>query len=224
MPDVSRQSYPFDLPDLPYAYDALEPHIDATTMRLHHDKHHKSYVDKLNEALSREPGLQKLPLVELLRSADKLPDPLRTAVKNNGGQHLNHDLFWQTLGPADASGSAREPRGALGGAIAAEFGSFAAFREKFSDTAVKHFASGWVSLTREKSGGLRIRELHDQQVPEPWETVPVLILDVWEHAYYVKYQNRRPEFVAAFWNVVDWDKAEERYQRGRPGGTSGSAV
>jgi Fe-Mn family superoxide dismutase len=224
MPDVSRQSYPFELPDLPYAYEALEPYIDATTMRLHHDKHHKAYVDKLNEALAREPELQQLTLVELLRGADKLPDALRAAVKNNGGQHFNHDLFWRSLGPADASGAAREPRGELARAIAAEFGSFDAFRERFSDAAAKHFASGWVALSREKEGGLRIRELHDQQVPEPWETVPVLILDVWEHAYYVKYQNRRAEFVAAFWNVVAWDQAEERFQRGRTGATSGSAV
>jgi Fe-Mn family superoxide dismutase len=209
MPDVSRQTYPFQLPELPYAYGALEPHIDEATMRLHHDKHHKTYVDKLNEALSTRPELQKIPLIELLRDVDKLPDAVRTPVKNNGGQHYNHDLFWNSLAPAGGS-AGREPGGELGKLLAAEFGSFTAFREKFSDTAVKHFASGWVSLLVDSGGKPRIVELHDQQVPTPWGATPLFILDVWEHAYYVKYQNRRAEFVAAFWNVVDWNKAEER--------------
>ena len=217
MPDVSRQTYPFSLPDLPYPHSALEPHIDETTMRLHHDKHHKAYVDKLNDALAKEPELQKLTLIALLKDAAKLPDGLRTAVTNNGGQHFNHDLFWNSLAPAGNSGAAREPRGELAKAISAEFGSFQAFREKFSDVAVKHFASGWVALVLER-GKLAIVELHDQQVPAPWEATPVFIIDVWEHAYYVKYQNRRPEFVAAFWNVLDWAKAEERFTRGRSGG------
>lgn len=213
MPDVSRQTYPFSLPDLHYPYGSLEPHIDEATMRLHHDKHHKAYVDKLNDALAKEAELQKLTLIELLRGVDKLPEPVRTAVANNGGQHYNHDLFWNSLAPA--GGPAREPRGELGKAITADFGSFTAFREKFSDKAVKHFASGWVALTLDRGGKLAILELHDQQVPKPWEATPIFIVDVWEHAYYVKYQNRRPEFVAAFWNVVDWDKAEERFTRGR---------
>lgn len=213
MPEASRQTYPFALPDLPYPYAALEPHIDETTMRLHHDKHHKTYVDKLNDALANAPDLQKLPLVELLQRVDQLPDAVRTAVRNNGGQHYNHDLFWNSLAPAGAAGG--EPRGELGKAIAAEFGSFAAFREKFTDTAVKHFASGWVALVLQRGGKLRIVELHDQQVPAPWESAPLFIVDVWEHAYYVKYQNRRPEFLAAFWNVVNWNKAEERFTRGR---------
>lgn len=217
MPDVSRQTYPFSLPDLPYPYSALEPHIDETTMRLHHDKHHKTYVDKLNEALATEPELQKIALIELLKGVDKLPATLRTAVKNNGGQHFNHDLFWNSLGPASASGATREPRGELGKAIAADFGSFQAFRDKFTDAAVKHFASGWVALVLERGGKLAITELHDQQVPTPWESAPIFIVDVWEHAYYVKYQNRRPDFLAAFWNVVDWGKAEDRFSRGRSG-------
>jgi Fe-Mn family superoxide dismutase len=212
MAEAARQTYPFNLPELPYPYGALEPHIDEATMRLHHDKHHKTYVDKLNEALAKAPDLQKLTLIELLRGVDKLPDAVRTAVKNNGGQHFNHDLFWNSLAPAAA---AREPGGELGKAIAAEFGSFSAFREKFSDTAVKHFASGWVSLVKDSGGKLQILELHDQQVPKPWEYTPLFIIDVWEHAYYVKYQNRRPEFVAAFWNVVDWNKAEQRFQQSR---------
>lgn len=210
MPDVPRQTYPFSLPDLPYAYDALEPHIDEATMRLHHDKHHKTYVDKLNEALAKEPALQKQPLVELLRDVDKLPDGVRTAVRNNGGQHFNHDLFWNSLG---APGGAREPAGALGKAITADFGSLDEFKKKFSDTAVKHFASGWVALIS-RGGKLQVVELHDQQVPSPWDATPLLIVDVWEHAYYLKYQNRRPDFLAAFWKVVDWDKASERFERG----------
>jgi superoxide dismutase, Fe-Mn family len=213
MHDVSRQTYPFALPDLPYPYDALEPHVDEATLRLHHDKHHKAYVDKLNDALATEPELQKLTLIELLRGIDKLPEKSRAAVKNNGGQHFNHDLFWNSLAPANGAGGA--PAGDLGQAIAAEFGSFAAFREKFSDLAAKHFASGWVSLTASRDGKLRILELHDQQVPTPWDATPLFIIDVWEHAYYLKYQNRRPEFIAAFWNVLDWRKAEERFGRSR---------
>ncbi len=211
MSDVLRQTHPFTLPDLPYPYDALEPHIDEATMRLHHDKHHKSYVDKLNDALATETALHKLTLIELLQGIDKLPEKVRTAVKNNGGQHFNHDLFWNSLAP----GATREPGGELGKAIAAEFGSFSAFREKFTDVAVKHFASGWVSLTLGRGGKLQIVELHDQQVPTPWDATPLFIIDVWEHAYYIKYQNRRPDFLAAFWNVVDWKKAGERFDRGR---------
>lgn len=213
MPDVSRQTYPFTLPDLPYAHGALEPHIDELTMRLHHDKHHKTYVDKLNDALAKHPELHSLALIELLRGVDKLPASVQTAVRNNGGQHYNHTLFWNSLAPA--KGAAAVPEGELGRAITTEFGSVSAFREKFTDTAVKHFASGWVSLVLERGGKLRIVELHDQQVPSPWEATPLFIVDVWEHAYYVKYQNRRAEFLAAYWNVVDWRRAEERFLEGR---------
>jgi superoxide dismutase, Fe-Mn family len=214
MPDVSRQTYPFTLPDLPYPYAALEPHIDEATLRLHHDKHHKTYVDKLNEAIGKQPDLHAVTLIELLQRADKLPEQLRAPVRNNGGQHYNHDLYWNSLAPA-AGAASRVPGGELGTAIAAEFGSFEAFKEKFSDHAAKHFASGWVSLVAERGGKLQIIELHDQQVPRPWEATPIFIIDVWEHAYYVKFQNRRPEYIAAFWNVVDWSKAEERFTRGR---------
>ena len=211
MPDVSSQTYPFSLPDLPYAYDALEPHIDEATMRIHHDKHHKTYVDKLNEALAKAPDLHKLTLIELLRGVDKLPDALRTAVRNNGGQHYNHDLFWNSLGPAKDAGASG---GQLMEAISAEFGSLDEFKKKFSDTAVKHFASGWVALIS-RGGKPQIAELHEQQVPPSWEATPLFIVDVWEHAYYLKYQNRRPDFLAAFWNVVDWEKAAGRFARGR---------
>jgi Fe-Mn family superoxide dismutase len=215
MPDVSRQTYPFTLPDLPYPYDALEPHLDQTTMRIHHAKHHKTYVDKLNEALAPEPGLHRLTLIELLSGLDKLPEPLRAPVRNNGGGHYNHDLFWNSLAPADAA-RAREPRGELARVLAESFGSFENFRTQFTQLAAKHFASGWVAMVYEHGAGkLALRDLKDHDVPPPGATTPLLIVDVWEHAYYVKFQNRRPEFLDAFWKVVDWDKTETRFTRSR---------
>jgi Fe-Mn family superoxide dismutase len=215
MPAASRQTYPFTLPDLPYPYGALEPHLDETTMRIHHDKHHRSYVDKLNEALAKHAELQRLTLVELLLGIDKLPGGLRAAVRNNGGGHYNHDLLWNSLSPA-AAGPAREPRGELAKALAAAFGSLDAFRGKFTDLAAAHFASGWVALVREHaSGRLALADLHDHDVPPLAEQTPIFIVDVWEHAYYVKFQNRRPEFLSAFWNVVDWQKIDERFNSSR---------
>jgi Fe-Mn family superoxide dismutase len=208
---VSRQTYPFSLPDLPYAYEALEPHIDATTLRIHHREHHATYVKKLNEALSKEIELQRLTLAQLLSDAGKLPEAIRTAVKNNGGGHLNHDLFWKSLAPAS-----HPLRGALAQALERDFGSVDAFRTKFSDAAAKHFASGWVALSLDhESKKLAIVDLKDHEVLQGNDTT-VLILDVWEHAYYLKYQNRRPEFIEAFWNVVDWSRAAERFERGAP--------
>lgn len=213
MADVPRQTYPFTLPDLPYAYDALEPHLDETTMRIHHDKHHKTYVDKLNDALAKKPELQKQTLVQLLEGLDKLPADVREAVRNNGGGHYHHDLYWNSMSPEAASGAApREPQGELAKAIDASFGSFAAFREKFTDTAAKHFASGWVALVAEKDGKLSLADLANHDAPPLAARTPILIVDVWEHAYYVKFQNRRPEFLAAFWNVVDWRKTGERFK------------
>jgi len=209
--DVSRQSYPFSLPDLPYPYEALEPHIDSRTMRLHHREHHATYVKKLNEALAHDPPLQRLTLNELLRDVDKLPAEIRDAVKNNGGGHLNHDLFWRSMTPA----TMREPRGALAKALTDGFESVDAFRKKFSDVAAKHFASGWVALVLEHATKkLVIVELRDHEVVPAADATVIFILDVWEHAYYVKYQNRRPEFIAAFWNVVDWPQAGENFARG----------
>jgi Fe-Mn family superoxide dismutase len=216
MPDVSRQTYPFSLPDLPYSYGALEPHLDETTMRIHHDKHHKTYVDKLNEALAKESELQKLTLIDLLKGLAKLPESVRTPVKNNGGGHYNHDLFWNSLSPASNSSAPREARGELAKALQQAFGSFATFKEKFTDIAAKHFASGWVALVLEHaSRKLAIVDLKDHEVPDLAATTPLLIVDVWEHAYYVKFQNRRPEFLAAFWNVIDWEKAEDRFNKAR---------
>ena len=216
MPDVARQTYPFTLPDLPYPYAALEPHLDEATMRVHHDKHHKTYVDKLNEALAKETSLHGLTLVELLRDAAKLPESVRSAVRNNGGGHYNHDLFWNSLSPAGGTGTPREPGGELGKAIAAQFGGFGPFREKFNEVAAKHFASGWTALVIEHAAGkLAIVDLKDHDVPDLAKSTPLLILDVWEHAYYLKFQNRRPEFLAACWNVIDWGKAAERFQASR---------
>ncbi|MEO8018520.1 MAG: superoxide dismutase [Pseudomonadota bacterium] len=208
--DAARQTYPFSLPDLPYAYDALEPHIDAATLRIHHREHHGTYVKKLNEVLASEPDLQRLTLTQLLQGVASLPEGIRAAVKNNGGGHINHDLFWKTLAPAPSS--ARAPRGALGDAINKEFGAFDAFRQKFTDAASKHFASGWVALAQDyATKKLKIVDLKDHEVLRSGESSVVAILDVWEHAYYLKYQNKRPQFIEAFWNVVDWPAAEERF-------------
>ena len=208
--NVLRQTYPFNLPDLPYGYDALEPHIDAKTLRVHHREHHGTYVKKLNEALATNAQLQKLTLAELLSDTGKLPAAIRTAVTNNGGGHLNHDLFWRSMTP----NSLREPDGALAAALEKEFGSIEAFRTKFSDTAAKHFASGWVALSFARATkSLAIVELKDHEVVRESEATTLFILDVWEHAYYVKYQNRRPEFIAAFWNIVDWAHAADKFSR-----------
>jgi Fe-Mn family superoxide dismutase len=215
MTDVARQKYPFSLPELPYSYGALEPHLDEQTMRIHHDGHHATYVTKLNEALSAEPTLHTLTLLELLRGTDKLPEKIRAAVRNNGGGHYNHELFWHSLAPNNSAGG-REPRGGLGAAITGAFGSFEKFREKFNDLAGKHFASGWVALVQERgTDKLALAELKDHEVPPLGERTPILIVDVWEHAYYLKFQNRRPEFLTAFWNVVDWAKVEDRFNRSR---------
>ena len=214
MTDVARQKYPFSLPDLPYPHDALEPHLDGKTLRIHHDAHHKTYVDKLNEALAGQPELHGRTLVELLRGIDELPDAVRTAVRNNGGGHYNHDLFWSSLSP-NKHGGGGEPAGALAEAIRAAFGSFGAFREQFDAMAVKHFASGWVALTMARDGRLALADLQDHDVP-PLETqTPIFIVDVWEHAYYVKFQNRRPDFLVSFWNVADWKATEKRFEHNR---------
>jgi Fe-Mn family superoxide dismutase len=215
--DVSRQTYPFSLPDLPYAYDALEPHVDQKTLQVHHREHHATYVKKLNEALAQEPAWHSSTLADLLRDPNKLPDPIRAAVRNNGGGHLNHDFFWNVMSPASSGRAAREPRGPLADALEKAFGSFEDFRRKFSDAAAKHFASGWVALSLDpETRALAIVDLKDHETLLPRGHVGLLILDVWEHAYYLKYQNRRPEFIAAFWNVVDWSQAEERFGERRP--------
>jgi Fe-Mn family superoxide dismutase len=212
-PEAARQTYPFTLGDLPYAYDALEPHIDQKTLQVHHRGHHASYVKKLNEALKKAPELQKLTLAELLRDIERVPAEIRTAVKNNGGGHLNHDIFWSVMTP-ESRAAKRTPDGALAQALDAGFGSFDGFREKFSTAAANHFASGWVALSLDHgSKKLEIVDLKDHEVVSPGAKTCLLIIDVWEHAYYLKYQNKRPEFIDAFWNVVNWARVTELFER-----------
>jgi len=206
---AARQTYPFTLGDLPYAYDALEPHVDQKTLQLHHRGHHATYVKKLNEAIARHQELHARTLAELLANLEGLPADLRTAVRTNGGGHLNHDLFWNSLTPAPA----KTPSGKLGDALTQQFGSLPDFRARFSDAAAKHFASGWVALALENaSRKLEIVDLKDHEVLPPGRTA-LLILDVWEHAYYLKYQNRRPEFIEAFWSIANWTYAVEEFER-----------
>ncbi len=198
----------FELSPLPYPADALEPHIDARTMEIHHDKHHATYVNNLNAALKDHPGLQEKSLEELLRGIDGLPESIKTVVQNNGGGVSNHDLFWQILSP-DGGG---QPGGALAKAIDAKFGSFDDFKSALADAATKRFGSGWAWLVVNGSGELELYSTANQDSPYMKGHVPVLGLDVWEHAYYLNYQNRRPDYIKAFWNVVDWDAVAERYQ------------
>jgi len=192
---------PFKLPPLPYAYEALEPYIDVATMKIHHDKHHQAYITNLNNALQPYPDLQTKTINELLRNLDSLPEAIRMAVRNNGGGHYNHTLFWQVMGP----GKGGEPTGALAQAINATFGSFADFKAKFSEAAIKRFGSGWAWLSVGPGGRLTLESLANQDCPVSAGATPILGLDVWEHAYYLKYKNVRPEYVAAWWNVVNWD-------------------
>jgi superoxide dismutase, Fe-Mn family len=191
-----------ELPKLPYAYDALEPYIDAKTMELHHTKHHQTYVTKLNEALAAHPELAEKPLETLLMDIGSVPEDIRKAVRNHGGGHFNHSFFWRSLAP----GKGGEPAGDLAAEIGSAFGSFAAFKEQFTKAAGALFGSGWCWLVL-KDGKLSIESLPLQDAPIMTGLAPVLGLDVWEHAYYLKYQNRRPEYVEAWWNVVNWDEA-----------------
>lgn len=199
----------FVLPPLPYAFDALEPHIDAKTMEIHHDKHHAAYVNNLNAALKDLPDAQKKSLEDLLLSLDSLPESIRTAVRNNGGGHYNHSLFWKMMKP----NSGGMPQGSLAKAIDTTFGSFDKFKEQFNDAAKKVFGSGWAWLCVDKNGKLIIHPEPNQDAPIMHGFTPVLGLDVWEHAYYLKYQNRRPDYIGAWWNVVNWDFAQELYEK-----------
>ncbi|NNG16799.1 MAG: superoxide dismutase [Gemmatimonadales bacterium] len=199
---------PFTLPPLPYAYDALEPHVDETTMRIHHDKHHGGYVSKLNAALEAHPDLQAQSLDGLLGKLAAVPEAIRTAVRNNGGGHANHSLFWEIMAP----GGANQPDGALASAIAAAFGGFDVLKEKFTAAAVTRFGSGWAWLSIDGSGSLTVESTPNQDTPLMEGRTPLLGCDVWEHAYYLHYQNRRPDYVAAWWNVVNWTEVGKRYQ------------
>jgi Fe-Mn family superoxide dismutase len=195
------------LPPLPYAHDALEPHIDAQTMQIHHGKHHQAYVTNLNAAIEKAPELATWSLDDISRNIAKVPDAVRTAVRNNGGGHWNHSLFWQLMAPK-AGG---EPTGALGAAVTAAFGDFAKFRDLFKAAGVGRFGSGWAWLVAAADGKLAIESTPNQDNPLMEGRHAVLGLDVWEHAYYLKYQNRRPDYVEAWWNVVNWAEVARRY-------------
>ena len=199
---------PFTLPQLPYAYDALEPHIDARTMEIHHTKHHQAYVNNLNAAIEKAPELANKSLDDLMRGVNSLPESVRTAVRNNGGGHWNHSLFWQLMGP----GKGGEPRGALADAIRQSFGDFSKFKEQFAAAGAGRFGSGWAWLVAD-GGKLSITSTPNQDNVLMDGKMAILGLDVWEHAYYLKYQNRRPEYIAAWWNVVDWDAVSSRFGR-----------
>ncbi|MFH0890766.1 MAG: superoxide dismutase, partial [Candidatus Liptonbacteria bacterium] len=195
-------------PKLKYSYDALEPHIDVQTMEIHHGKHHKTYVDKLNETLTNLPAWQDKTVPELLRGLEEIPEEHRTAVRNNCGGHYNHSLFWDFLAKPGVGGGG-EPQGKLMQYICGSFGSFPEFQEKFNKAALGRFGSGWAWLLADKSGKLSIISTANQDSPVSEGLYPILVLDVWEHAYYLKYQNRRAEYVNAWWNVVSWGKVEE---------------
>lgn len=197
----------FELAPLPYATNALEPHIDTRTMEIHHGKHHQAYVTNLNKALESYPDLQSKSLEELIQSLDSLPEAIRPAVRNNGGGHANHTLFWSLMGP----GKGGEPTGELAAAINAAFGSFADFKTKFAAAGVGRFGSGWAWLVVDKGGALSITSTEYQNTPVMDKKTPVLALDVWEHAYYLKYQNKRPDYIAAWWNAVNWTAVAANY-------------
>jgi Fe-Mn family superoxide dismutase len=198
----------YTLPPLPYDYNALEPSIDEQTMRLHHDKHHQAYVNNLNAAIDGQPVADQ-PIEQLIANLDALPEAIRTAVRNNGGGHANHTFFWEIMRP----GGAREPQGALAQAIDRSFGGLTQFKEQFAKACAGRFGSGWGWLTLDRSGSLAIESTPNQDSPLMSGKTPVLGCDVWEHAYYLKYQNRRPDYVSAWWNVVNWTEVGTRYEK-----------
>ena len=212
----------YQLPPLPYAFDALEPHIDALTMEIHHDRHHKTYVDNLNKALEGHADLAALSIEELLQRIDQVPEAVRTAVRNNGGGHANHSLFWEIMGP----GGGGEPTGALAEAITSAFGSFAAFQEKINTNGTGRFGSGWTWLCVNGKGELEALSTPNQDSPlmNVGGLTPILGIDVWEHAYYLKYQNKRPGYLKAWWNAVNWDEVGRRYEAARHAGHSHHAA
>jgi len=203
--------YPFVLPELGYSYDALEPHIDARTMEIHHTKHHGGYVNNLNKALENYPRLHGAGVEELLTHLAALPENIQTAVRNNGGGHLNHSLFWEVIAP----GGSNTPSGELARVIDATYGSFDSFKDAFSKAAATRFGSGWAWLALDPWNGLHVISTPNQDNPVMQGLTPILGLDVWEHAYYLKYQNRRPDYIAAFWNVVNFDIVAAKYASAR---------
>src|SRR5215212_277213 len=197
----------YSVPDLPYDYDALEPHVDEATMRVHHDKHHQAYVDKANAALEGTEWADK-PIEEVLRNLDSLPADKQGPVRNNGGGHYNHSLFWEWMSPNGGG----EPSGALADAINAKFGSFEDFKTQFKEAGVARFGSGWAWLVADGSGGVDIVTTPNQDNPVSEGKTPLVGVDVWEHAYYLKYQNKRPDYIDAWFNTIDWGKVSERYE------------
>ena len=197
----------YTLPPLPYAFDALEPHIDARTMEIHHDKHHAAYINNLNAALKDHPELAAKPVNELIADLSAVPEAIRPTVRNNGGGHSNHTFFWEIMGP----GKGGAPVGTLAEAITKTFGSYDEFKAKFEEAGVKRFGSGFAWLIVNKQGQLEIISLPNQDSPYMDGNKPVIANDVWEHAYYLNYQNRRPDYLKAWWNVVNWDHAEQNY-------------
>lgn len=197
----------YELPKLPYAYDALEPYIDAETMELHHSKHHQTYIDKLNEALEKQPDLAQQDIYALMGQLESVSEDIRMAVRNNGGGHANHSFFWELMAP-NAGG---EPEGDLADAITETFGDFDAFKTKFAEAGKTRFGSGWAWLTADGTGRLEISSTPNQDNPWMDGKTPILGLDVWEHAYYLKYRNKRPDYIEAWWSVVNWDKVAELY-------------
>jgi Fe-Mn family superoxide dismutase len=208
-PDMAEHT----LPPLPYPYEALEPHIDTQTMQIHHDKHHQTYVTNLNNALKEQPDLQSKSVEQLLKDIETVPEGIRTAVRNNGGGHHNHTLFWEIMTP----GGAKEPSGELATAIQQAFGTVDDLKAKVNDAATKRFGSGWGWLVTDAAGKLEVISTANQDSPLMEGRTPILGVDVWEHAYYLKYQNKRPDYLGAWWNTVNWDKVAENYAKAKQG-------
>ena len=202
---------PHQLPDLAYAYDSLEPFIDKETMTLHHDKHHATYVNNLNAALEKHPELESKPVESLLADLNAVPEDIRAAVRNNGGGHVNHSMFWTIMGPNQGG----DPSGGVAEAIASTFGDFETFKKNFNDAGVKQFGSGWAWLVLTRDGKLQVTSTPNQDNPMSQGLYPVMGNDVWEHAYYLKYQNRRADYLAAWWNVVNWSEVAKRFAAGK---------
>jgi superoxide dismutase, Fe-Mn family len=213
LPGQEEMTMAFEVPALPYDYNALEPYIDEQTMHLHHDKHHQAYVTNLNNALQGQGQLESMSAEDLLRNINSVPEGIRTAVRNNGGGHVNHSMFWAIMKPNGGG----EPSGDLASAINSTFGSFDAFKTQFNDAGAKRFGSGWAWLVMDNGGKLSVISTANQDSPLMDGLHPIMGNDVWEHAYYLKYQNRRPDYLAAWWNVVNWDEVAKRYQQARGG-------
>lgn len=208
--DIAATTAIFKLPPLTYDYNALEPHIDATTMKFHHDKHHAAYVKNLNAAVNKYPALKTKTVEQLLQSLNTLPKDIQTTVRNNGGGHYNHTMFWRIMGPKGGGA----PTGAIANAIDRQYGSFDKFKRQFNEAGTKQFGSGWVWLVRDR-GNLKIITTPNQDSPIAQGIYPIMGNDVWEHAYYLKYQNRRPEYLSAWWNVINWQEVDRRFAKAK---------